>query len=391
MDDPNITMEEYIRLEEERARRLGKVFNWETAKYENDNEKTSMPSLPSPNPTVSCIDDLDFFKDFENGFPAIVYNDVLTSKSNFLTEPSLSRQHIDEFDLNDETSLSECDEEEQNVLYFNDLFPFDIIYPNDLKLDKDNDDNKIDIIQSSGDNEITQWLNGLLETSHDKVKKRFQYMALPPREQRHQYLRMVMEHRNDVVVVVFTRRAWGRLFDTRGLLVWELILVFLSTLRFGEVLLELDTPDTNQYWSESERVILGKGDLCNYWRDISTDGDFLGPPPSYTLIKDPVLRLFHRMMAHRIVGRSQAPEKNGATLPKTKIVEGVMTELPITNAEEKAQRRLEVKARSTLMIGIPNEHQLKFNFIKDAKKLLEAVEKRFGGNAATRKTQRNLL
>ncbi|GJU30938.1 hypothetical protein Tco_1174527 [Tanacetum coccineum] len=65
---------------------------------------------------------------------------------------------------------------------------------------------------------------------------------------------------------------------------------------------------------------------------------------------------------------------------------GVMTEMPITTAEEKAQRRLEVKARSTLMMGIPNEHQLKFNSIKDAKKLLEAVEKRFGGNATTRKT-----
>ncbi|GKC10904.1 hypothetical protein Tco_1007686 [Tanacetum coccineum] len=83
--------------------------------------------------------------------------------------------------------------------------------------------------------------------------------------------------------------------------------------------------------------------------------------------------------------------ENGATFPKTKIVEGVITEMPITTAEEKAQRRLEVKARSTLMMGIPNEHQLKFNSIKDAKKLLEAVEKRFGRNAATRKTQRNLL
>ncbi|GKF75010.1 hypothetical protein Tco_0224454 [Tanacetum coccineum] len=72
-------------------------------------------------------------------------------------------------------------------------------------------------------------------------------------------------------------------------------------------------------------------------------------------------------------------------------MEGVMTEMPITTAKEKAQRRLEMKARSTLMMGIPNEHQLKFNSIKDAKKLLKAVEKRFGGNAATRKTQRNLL
>ncbi|GJZ48877.1 hypothetical protein Tco_0603067 [Tanacetum coccineum] len=33
MDDPNIIMEEYIRLEEEKARKHGKVFNWETAKY----------------------------------------------------------------------------------------------------------------------------------------------------------------------------------------------------------------------------------------------------------------------------------------------------------------------------------------------------------------------
>nr|GEX96565.1 ribonuclease H-like domain-containing protein [Tanacetum cinerariifolium] len=82
--------------------------------------------------------------------------------------------------------------------------------------------------------------------------------------------------------------------------------------------------------------------------------------------------------------------ENGATLLKTQVVEGVTTLLPITIIEEKAQRRLEVKARSTIIMGIPNEHQLKFKSIKDAKQLLEAAEKRFGGNAATKKTQRNL-
>nr|GEX18341.1 integrase, catalytic region, zinc finger, CCHC-type, peptidase aspartic, catalytic [Tanacetum cinerariifolium] len=65
--------------------------------------------------------------------------------------------------------------------------------------------------------------------------------------------------------------------------------------------------------------------------------------------------------------------------------------MPIITAKEKAQRRLEVKARSTLMMSIPNEQPLKFNSIKDAKQLLEAVEKRFGKNAATKKTQMNLL
>ncbi|GJU87803.1 hypothetical protein Tco_1295349 [Tanacetum coccineum] len=42
-------------------------------------------------------------------------------------------------------------------------------------------------------------------------------------------------------------------------------------------------------------------------------------------------------------------------------------------------------------MGIPNEHQLKFNSIKDAKLLPHAVEKRFERNTATKKTQRNLL
>ncbi|GKF03123.1 hypothetical protein Tco_0030046, partial [Tanacetum coccineum] len=110
---------------------------------ENDNEKFNMPLFPSPEPTFSCIDDLDSFKDFENEFPAIIYNDALTSKLDFSTEPTLCHQHIDEFDLKDETSLFEYDEEEQIVLYFTDLFPFKIIYPDGLKSDKGDHDKKL--------------------------------------------------------------------------------------------------------------------------------------------------------------------------------------------------------------------------------------------------------
>ncbi|GJX36679.1 hypothetical protein Tco_0248236 [Tanacetum coccineum] len=61
--------------------------------------------------------------------------------------------------------------------------------------------------------------------------------------------------------------------------------------------------------------------------------------------------------------------------------------MPITSTKDKAQRRLEVKARNTLIMGIPNEHQLKFNSIKDAKLLLEAVEKRFGVSSSSSSTQ----
>nr|GEV09082.1 hypothetical protein [Tanacetum cinerariifolium] len=233
MDDPNITMEEYIRLEEEKARRHGKVYNWKTATYvsslnnnqidfrisfdesndddctvifdkksfsyniisvndlktysENDNDKVDMPSFLSPEPTVIYFDDLDYFKDFDKEFSAIIYNDALTSKLDFLNEPTVSPQHIDEFNLKDETSLSECDEEEQNILNFNDLFPFNVTYPNDLKLNKDNDDDKVDIEHSSGNLSVkplpdvintdvgayAQRSNKLSETSHDTSNKFF--------------------------------------------------------------------------------------------------------------------------------------------------------------------------------------------------------------------------
>ncbi|GJZ81185.1 ribonuclease H-like domain-containing protein, partial [Tanacetum coccineum] len=61
------------------------------------------------------------------------------------------------------------------------------------------------------------------------------------------------------------------------------------------------------------------------------------------------------------------PEK-GATFPKFQTVAGVTSKTPITSVEDKAKKRLEVKARSTLMMSIPNEHQLKLNSIKCAKR-----------------------
>ncbi|GJV35287.1 hypothetical protein Tco_1407764 [Tanacetum coccineum] len=230
MDDPNITMKEYIRLEEEKTQRHGRTFNWQTTtfgkvkNYEDeddcsidfetefpaivfDNTLTTIPSEPTvcppnenevdfrisldesddedytvifdensfsykiisvndlktnsgndnnnipslPNPTVDYFDDLDYFKDFKNEFSAIVYNDGLTSKSDLEIKSLVSSERVDEFNLNGETSLSEYDNE--NVLLFND--PFNIIHPDDLKSEKDNDDNDIDIIQTLEGNEIT--------------------------------------------------------------------------------------------------------------------------------------------------------------------------------------------------------------------------------------------
>ncbi|GJR96417.1 putative ribonuclease H-like domain-containing protein [Tanacetum coccineum] len=82
---------------------------------------------------------------------------------------------------------------------------------------------------------------------------------------------------------------------------------------------------------------------------------------------------------------------NGDTPAPTITVEGqeqVMTQIPV---DLRVIRRNELKARGTLLMALPDKHQLKFNIHKDAKSLMEAIEKRFGGNKETKKVQKTLL
>ncbi|GJZ59050.1 hypothetical protein Tco_0614866 [Tanacetum coccineum] len=64
MDDPNMTMEEYIKLEEEKARRRDKVYNWESATYGKIWYDKGVHGLRS----------------VETEFPVIVFNNTLTSE-----------------------------------------------------------------------------------------------------------------------------------------------------------------------------------------------------------------------------------------------------------------------------------------------------------------------
>nr|GEW88254.1 hypothetical protein [Tanacetum cinerariifolium] len=70
---------------------------------------------------------------------------------------------------------------------------------------------------------------------------------------------------------------------------------------------------------------------------------------------------------------------NGDSPPLIRSVEGVETPYPPTTVQEKLVRRNELKARGTLLMALPNEHQLKFTSYKNAKSPMEAIEKRFGG------------
>ncbi|GJZ35441.1 hypothetical protein Tco_0581258 [Tanacetum coccineum] len=76
--------------------------------------------------------------------------------------------------------------------------------------------------------------------------------------------------------------------------------------------------------------------------------------------------------------------KNGNKVLKRTVRETEQEYKP-TTAEEKQDRRNEIKARGTLLMALLNKDQLKFHSYKDAKLLMEAIEKRYGGNKESKK------
>ncbi|GJR81596.1 hypothetical protein Tco_0152381 [Tanacetum coccineum] len=78
----------------------------------------------------------------------------------------------------------------------------------------------------------------------------------------------------------------------------------------------------------------------------------------------------------------QIAQENGTSVTKMSV--------PVT-AEEKTNKKNDVKARSLLLMALPNEHQLTFSQYNDAKTMFAAIETRFGVNEATKKTQKTLL
>ncbi|GKA93189.1 hypothetical protein Tco_0815175 [Tanacetum coccineum] len=126
MDDPNITMEEYIRLQEEKAQRAGRTFNWQTATYGK---------------VKYYEDEDDCFTNFESEFPAIVFDD--TSDAALSCEPTVSPLNDNKIDFR--ISFDESDDEDYTVIYDENSFSYKIISVNDLKTDSENDNDKVNM------------------------------------------------------------------------------------------------------------------------------------------------------------------------------------------------------------------------------------------------------
>nr|GEW45720.1 ribonuclease H-like domain-containing protein [Tanacetum cinerariifolium] len=76
---------------------------------------------------------------------------------------------------------------------------------------------------------------------------------------------------------------------------------------------------------------------------------------------------------------------NGDSPSPTRVVDGVVQAVAPTTDEQKLAKKNKLKARETLLMALPDKHQLMFNTYKDDKSLMDAIEKRFGGNKETKK------
>ncbi|GJZ69189.1 hypothetical protein Tco_0632739 [Tanacetum coccineum] len=145
---------------------------------------------------------------------------------------------------------------------------------------------------------------------------------LPPRDQRHLWLHYQVEGYTEEIVHDFKYKAgfgresedgiyWGRFSGggARHSMTWRQFILDLGLHTSKEIVED----EFSAYWLGSERVIPDKGDLSDYWVEISSGMEFFRGAPSYTYIRDLVQRLYHRLISYSISGRGQAPKKVTAT------------------------------------------------------------------------------
>nr|GFC68459.1 ribonuclease H-like domain-containing protein [Tanacetum cinerariifolium] len=112
---------------------------------------------------------------------------------------------------------------------------------------------------------------------------------------------------------------------------------------------------------------------------------------SFETSKDPqvVSETFRRTLNKKNIFYTQETVFCANGVPK--VVDGVVQPVAPTTNEQRLAKKNELKARGTLLMSLPDKHQLKFNIHKDAKFFMEAIEKRFGGNKETKKVQKTFL
>ncbi|GJR95001.1 hypothetical protein Tco_0267175 [Tanacetum coccineum] len=105
-------------------------------------------------------------------------------------------------------------------------------------------------------------------------------------------------------------------------------------------------------------------------------------------ILDPGFRLWEVIEEWEFMGLPipvTTPSESGTSTGKPKMI------VPLLLLTKEKRVKDDLKARSLLLMALPNEHQLTFDQYVDAQSMFAAIKAQFGGNEATKKTQKALL
>ncbi|GKA97894.1 hypothetical protein Tco_0825788 [Tanacetum coccineum] len=134
------------------------------------------------------------------------------------------------------------------------------------------------------------------------------------------------------------------------------------------------------------------------------------PPPSQTptqqtphtvsTIKLPILKKgeydiwamkMEHYLAHTDYPIWEVIQNGNGPVSITTDTQGQIKVLPPRTAEEILARERERKARTTLLMALPEDHLAKFHKMTDAKEMWDAIKSRFGGNDESKKMQKYIL
>ncbi|GJU91669.1 ribonuclease H-like domain-containing protein [Tanacetum coccineum] len=141
-----------------------------------------------------------------------------------------------------------------------------------------------------------------------------------------------------------------------------------------------------------------------------SEDDIPPPPPSQTptqqtphtvsTIKLPILKKgeydiwamkMEHYLAHTDYPIWEVIQRGNGPLSVSTDTNGLIKVLPPKTAEETLARERERKARTTLLMALPEDHLAKFHKMTDAKEMWEAIKSRFGGNDESKKMQKYIL
>ncbi|GJW35751.1 hypothetical protein Tco_0058671 [Tanacetum coccineum] len=429
MDDPNITMEEYIELEAEKARR--------------------------------------------HDFPAIVYKDALTPDHEFSFEPTLSAHRDDGIDFEFKISFDESDEEDYIVSYDKNSFSYKLTFVNDLKPDLDNDKVEIkisseEIVIEPSDRVVDANVDAqshefkeIFETNHEIRHKSFIVEDYPKNFETlygvfvirirriilfglpvsSQYsisiIRRIGIHLYGVLNLKLSILRIDYLLDTRLGTIFDRWVNRVHVLDFEELTDEMRQALTDRlrmvhlgaegqilFTSDAWRRVFEIGGplvlelMLEFFSTIASDGDLLGVVPSYTSIWDPLRRLCHRLIS----GRGQAPEKvtaieifylrnNGVNTLKSidegpfkmgkfieTLAEGALHLGPERDRvfadlmpEERERFKADIHAMNILLQGLPKDIYTLINNYTDAKDIWDNVKMLLEGSELTKDKRKSQL